>query len=229
MHVKGPDQPGLRAEHAATTRTRVLRAARTLFAERGFAATTIAALADSAGVAVQTLYSAFGSKAGIAIAVMEDAVISSGIREANEAALREPDGEKAVRLVATTGARLYSVEAEVLKLLGAEVAADFARISNQHRLRDLTRLATSNPGIASRFHSGKDAARAAVALWAISGIETYDRLVLQAGWSHAEYERWLGDTFVANLLPKIASGIDRTPRKQVGGRRPLRRPPEVGG
>lgn len=206
MPVKRPNQPDLRAEHAATTRARVLRAARTLFAEHGYAATTIAALADSAGVAVQTLYSAFGSKAAIAIAVMEDAVISSGIREANEAALREPDGEKAVRLVAATGARLYSVEAELVKLLSAEVAADFARISNQQRLRDLTRLATSSPGIASHFNSRDDAARAAVVLWAISGIETYDRLVLQAGWSHDEYERWLGDTFSGTLLPGRRKG-----------------------
>ena len=202
MSVKRPVRADLRSEHAAATRARVLRAAKTLFARNGYAATTIAALAEEAGVAAQTLYSAFGSKAAIAISVMEDAVISSGIREANEAALREPDGEKAVRLVAAAGSRLYSLEAELVRLLGAEVAADFARISNQHRLQDLTKLATSSPGVASLFSSKQDARRAAVATWAISGIETYDRLVLQAGWSHEEYEQWLGDTFSRTLLPR---------------------------
>ena len=202
MGVKRPARPDLRSEHAAATRSRVLRAARTLFAQNGYAATTIAALAEEAGVATQTLYSAFGSKAAIAIAVMEDAVTSSGIREANEAALREPDGEKALRLVAEAGSRLYAVEAELVRLLGAEVAADFARISNHHRLQDLTRLATSSPGVASHFSSKEEARRAAVAAWAVSGIETYDRLVRQAGWSHQEYEKWLGDTFTRTLMPR---------------------------
>ena len=131
-------------------------------------------------------------------------MISSGIREANEAALREPDGEKAVRLVAAAGSRLYSIEAELIRLLSAEVAADFARISNQHRLQDLTRLATSSAGVASHFDGKDEARRAAVAAWAISGIETYDRLVLQSGWSHEEYEQWLGDTFTRTLLPARA-------------------------
>jgi AcrR family transcriptional regulator len=202
MSVKRPARPDLRSEHAAATRSRVLRAAKTLFARDGYAATTIAALAEEAGVAAQTLYSAFGSKAAIAISVMEDAVISSGIREANEAALRESDGEKAVRLVAAAASRLYSVEAELVRLLSAEVAADFARISNQRRLQDLTKLATSSPGVASRFPDKEDARRAAVAAWAVSGIETYDRLVLQAGWSHEEYGQWLGDTFTRTLLPR---------------------------
>jgi AcrR family transcriptional regulator len=201
MSVKRPARPDLRSEHAAATRSRVLRAAKTLFARNGYAATTIAALAEEAGVAAQTLYSAFGSKAAIAVSVMEEAVISSGIREANEAALREPDGEKAVRLVAAAGSRLYSVEAELVRLLSAEVAADFARISNHRRLQDLTKLATSSPGVASRFPGKEDARRAAVAAWAVSGIETYDRLVLQAGWSYEEYEQWLGDTFTRTLLP----------------------------
>lgn len=201
MSVKRPPRPDLRSEHAAATRSRVLQAAKALFARNGYTATTIAALAEEAGVAAQTLYSAFGSKAEIAISVMEDAVISSGIREANEAALREPDGEKAVRLVAAAGSRLYAVEAELVRLLSAEVAADFARISNHHRLQDLTNLATSSPGVASHFARKEDARRAAIAAWAVSGIETYDRLVLQAGWSHEEYERWLGDTFTRTLLP----------------------------
>jgi len=204
MSVKRPARPDLRSEHAAATRARVLRAAKTLFARNGYAATTIAALAEEAGVAAQTLYSAFGSKAAIAISVMEDAVITSGMREANEAALREPDGAKAVRIVAAAGSHLYSMEAELVKLLSAEVAAEFARISNQHRLQDFSRLATLSPGVASHFASKEDAKRAAVAAWAVSGIETYDRLVLQAGWSHEEYEQWLGDTLTRTLLPRPA-------------------------
>lgn len=57
------------------------------------------------------------------------------------------------------------------------------------------------PGVASHFPGKQDARRAAVAAWAVSGIETYDRLLLQAGWSNEEYEQWLGDMFTRTLLP----------------------------
>jgi TetR/AcrR family transcriptional regulator, regulator of autoinduction and epiphytic fitness len=200
MTVKRVDQPDLRSEHAAATRARVLRAARTLFAEAGYSATTIAALAEEAGVAVQTLYSAFGSKGGLALAVMQDAVASSGINEAMGAALREPDGAKAIRILAVAAARLHSLEAPLFKLFSAEVAADFGRISDRHRLQNFKDLAAS-PGFAPHFDSKQEAEQAAVATWAVVGVESYDRLVIQAGWSHHQYERWLIDTITANLLP----------------------------
>jgi len=68
--------------------------------------------------------------------------------------------------------------------------------------RESDKLATSSPGVASQFPSKEAARRAAVAAWAVSGIETYDRLVLQAGWSHQEYEEWLVETFTLTLLSR---------------------------
>ena len=53
----------LREQHAAVTRRAILQAARELFAEQGFANTTVKVLAERAGVAVQTIYATFGSKA----------------------------------------------------------------------------------------------------------------------------------------------------------------------
>src|SRR5690348_11713123 len=52
----------VRAEQAAATRRAVLTAARDLFANRGYAATSIAAIAARAGVAVDTVYAAAGRK-----------------------------------------------------------------------------------------------------------------------------------------------------------------------
>src|SRR3954467_1689984 len=54
-----------RREQAAATRREVLDAAERLFADRGYAATTIAAIAGEAGVAVKTVYLAFETKAGL--------------------------------------------------------------------------------------------------------------------------------------------------------------------
>ena len=51
-------------EDAAVTKRAILHAARQLFAEQGFANATVKGLAERAGVAVQTIYATFGSKAG---------------------------------------------------------------------------------------------------------------------------------------------------------------------
>src|SRR6478672_55695 len=52
----------VRAEQAAATRHAVLAAARALFTEHGYAATSISAIAARAGVAVDTVYAAAGRK-----------------------------------------------------------------------------------------------------------------------------------------------------------------------
>ncbi|MCQ7029660.1 TetR/AcrR family transcriptional regulator, partial [Escherichia coli] len=52
----------VRAEQAAATRRAVLQAARDLFAEHGYAGTSISAIAARAGVAVDTVYAAAGRK-----------------------------------------------------------------------------------------------------------------------------------------------------------------------
>ena len=62
---------GYREEQAEATKDRVAAAARGLFAERGFAGTTITAISEAAGVPAQTIYSAFGTKARILARVSE--------------------------------------------------------------------------------------------------------------------------------------------------------------
>ena len=204
MVVKDKRKPDLRSEHAAVTRARVLRAAKKLFGEKGFAATTITDLAQDAGVAVQTLYSTFGSKAAIAREVMMEAVVSSGIREADQAALTDPDGVKAMRRVAHAATLLYESQAEIIKLLTAEVAADFRRLADSARLQNLKDIAASSPGI-RRFRNRASSDEAAVAAWAVSGFDSYDRLVVQAGWRPDRYERWLGNLLISYLVKKSRS------------------------
>ena len=65
--MKDPVKPrGTRRQaQAAETRKLVLSAARRLFAERGYSATTMAEIAVEAGVVQQTIYDSFGSKRGL--------------------------------------------------------------------------------------------------------------------------------------------------------------------
>src|SRR6478752_5609481 len=54
-----------RREQAAATRREILEAARRLFQKQGYAATTMAAIATEAGVALKTVYLAFETKSGV--------------------------------------------------------------------------------------------------------------------------------------------------------------------
>src|SRR6478672_5536731 len=65
----------LRAAQADRTRAQVLAAAATCFEESGWAGTTVAAIAERAGVAVETIYSGFGSKKAVLRQVIDVAVV----------------------------------------------------------------------------------------------------------------------------------------------------------
>ena len=97
--MEEPAQPALgrRARKAMATRHRVLDAAETLFVRDGYAATTIASVAEEADVAVQTVYAVFGTKRAILsellavrVAGDDDAIPVQG-RGPWQAIEREPD------------------------------------------------------------------------------------------------------------------------------------------
>ena len=64
-----------RALQAAQTREDVVAAATRLFTASGWAGTTVAGVASEAGVAVETIYSGFGSKKGLLRATMDVAIV----------------------------------------------------------------------------------------------------------------------------------------------------------
>src|SRR3984893_18296509 len=87
----------LRKAQAGQTRERMLDAAQRLFAERGYAGSTMEAIASDAGVAVDTVYAGFGSKRGVLSALLDvrvggdDQAIELLDRPGPQAVRREPD------------------------------------------------------------------------------------------------------------------------------------------
>jgi AcrR family transcriptional regulator len=71
-----------RERMALQTRRDILQTARRLFAERGYAATSVNDIAEEASVAVQTIYTRLGSKRGIVMALLEVIDEEAGVREA---------------------------------------------------------------------------------------------------------------------------------------------------
>ena len=101
-----PYRSALRAAQARQTRLRILDAASGLFAERGYVAATMDAIAAAAGVAVDTVYAAFGAKRGLLSALIDQGVIGPDAtgpvleQEAPQAVFRERDARRQVAMFA---------------------------------------------------------------------------------------------------------------------------------
>lgn len=98
---------GVRRQKARETRWRIMDAAHAEFTERGYHDTTMAAIAERASVAVQTVYLGFRTKSGLLEEVVANAVLGRtraaviGPPDETERfvrALAEPDGTKALAL-----------------------------------------------------------------------------------------------------------------------------------
>src|SRR6476619_2619602 len=116
------DSP-LRREQAAATRREILKAAEKLFAERGYAATTITAIAAEAGVAVKTVYLAFETKSGLLRAPGhlrlrgDEADVPVGERRCYRDLLEEPDAERQLRINARTSRVVKTRAGALLKVI----------------------------------------------------------------------------------------------------------------
>src|SRR5438093_6720261 len=97
------ESPRRRAQADATRRD-IIAAAQKLFERQGFAATTMAAIASEAGVALKTVYLAFDSKSGVLRALWnlllrgDDEDVPVAERAWYREVLEEPDPEKTLRL-----------------------------------------------------------------------------------------------------------------------------------
>lgn len=202
------DPPRLthRQRQAAETRARVVAAARALFAERGYATTTIAAIADAAGVAVPTVYDAFGSRRGILEAARVTMLAESQIPELMAEAIAEPDAGRKLDLAARWLRQQMETSSDVIRAFregarfDADVAADHRRILD-NRSRTMERFidsmkASLAPGLSTRT--------ATDLLWVFSNEELYRELVVERGWSADRFQEWLAHTLREQLLHRRA-------------------------
>jgi TetR/AcrR family transcriptional regulator, regulator of cefoperazone and chloramphenicol sensitivity len=129
MAVKREYDSSRRQRQAAQTRADIVRAARHLFAERGYPATTIEAIAAEAEVSVATVYAGFGSKAGILSALQrlmqEEIDYDARVREVGEAAGNPPEQIAAgVRISVSFPAQHADIIAALLSARGTDPDVD---------------------------------------------------------------------------------------------------------
>ncbi|WP_162958515.1 TetR/AcrR family transcriptional regulator [Nocardia yunnanensis] len=204
--------PSSRAGRRTATRRKVAAAAAALFAERGYAATTLQAIADAAGVHVQTIYQAFGTKVGVlaetaAILVAgpdEEAATPPPERAWVRELFAEPNPARQLALYAAhmrTVSERYIPLLDVMRVTAAvdpEVAA-FLLIAEQGRYEGPRHI---TPHLAARgaLKTGLSAERAADIMYALTSYDVYRALMDDRGWSGAETEQWVAETLVAALL-----------------------------
>jgi TetR/AcrR family transcriptional regulator, regulator of cefoperazone and chloramphenicol sensitivity len=194
----------VREERAEVTKDAIRRAARRLFVERGFASTSIQDLAAEAGVAVRTIYLAFGSKQGVAV----DLIVRIGVDADAETVMRElaPDATDPARLLAAMSRyrrNLFERGADVITMVregvgsspelrvALDLGIETARAAFQGLCARLDEIGVLKTGL--------DVDEAAGHALVLSSVDGYDELVNRRGWSHDDYEAWLCRALVEAL------------------------------
>ena len=115
MHMAGEVKPQYvrRTERARQTRAAVLDAARDLFVADGYTQATMAAIADQAAVAVQTVYAVFGNKASILSEVIDRSIAGDD----ETALVRSRDWMQAVWDAPTAEERLRAYAGAVRRIM----------------------------------------------------------------------------------------------------------------
>ena len=197
-----------RRQAAARTRAAILDAARELFTERGYAATPMTAVADRAGVALDTVYASVGRKPELARLLIETAI--SGTDQAIPAEQRDyvqairsaPDAATKIAIYASAVTAIAPRLALVLGIIQQaaqgepELAALWAEIA-ERRAANMRLFVADLAGAAPLRLDPEDAADI---VWATIAPELYQLLAGQRGWSPQRYEYFLADTWHRLLL-----------------------------
>lgn len=194
----------LREQHAAVTRRAILQAARELFAEQGFANTTVKGLAEHAGVAVQTIYATFGSKAGVVMGLVDLLDEEAGVEVIHADIQRTEDPREMLRLTARILRQIRERCGDIVQMArqGANTDEQLASALGEGIRRRNAALATITQTLHSQkaLRGGLNPQTAADIAAALLSDEICDVLVDQRHWSYDRYERWLADVLAQQLL-----------------------------
>lgn len=200
----------LRARRAAETRLSMATAARDLFVEQGYPATTMEAVATRAGVALKTVYNAYASKPGLLRAVW-DLSLKGDLDEAPvaqrpwyAAVLAEPDPRAQLSQLAENSRIVKTRIAPMLKVIrdAAPLDGDLAALweliqtdywANQHAVvESIAAKAGLRPGL--------DVDQATDVLWTLNHPDLWLLLVDRRGWTPAQWQTWFTHAATGQLL-----------------------------
>ena len=199
-----------RRAQAAATRRDILEAAQRLFEQQGYAATTIAAIAAEAGVALKTVYLAFETKSGVLRALWnlllrgDQGEVPVAERSWYREVLAEPDPQRQLRLNARNSRAVKTRIAGMLKVVrdaapvDRDIEALWQRIQTEFHANQ--RVIVERLAERKALRRGLGVDRATDILWTLNHPDVWQLLVAERGWTPEQYEQWFGDTACAQLL-----------------------------
>ena len=199
--VKRSYDSSRRQAQSRATKAQVVDAARVLFVEGGYPATTIESISDSSGVPPATIYRLFGSKVAILKSVLDvtfggdDEPIAFGDRSEVRAALAEPDPERLLDAFAHIGRTFMERSAPMLRVLAtaATVDPEAARLLENVRHQRITGQSRIADALAKRKALSPDLSRsdAADIIYALWSPDMHRVLTEERHWPQDRYEEWL--------------------------------------
>lgn len=232
--VKGPRRAyrsPVRTEQVENTRRRALDAALRLFVERGYAGTTVAAVADEAGISPETIYVSLKGKRGLLEGVIEAAIMGpEGVvverqRWLDEVA-RLPTARERLRGWVSASCRTLARTSAIHAVIrGAADREEFA-VSLRERL--LQQRVASVTALARRYldrslKPGLTIEDAGQRYAAMASPELFHLLTVEVGWTHERYQQWVTQLLESDLLapcpgdasPSQAPGRPGTDQRRV--------------
>ena len=197
-----------RRQAATRTRQLILDAALELFTSQGYAATPMTAIAQRAGVALDTVYASVGRKPELARLLIEAAISGSSQaipaeeRDYVQAIRAAPDAETKIAIYASAMRGIAGRLAPVLSIIQQAAAAEpeLAALWQQIADRRAANMRLFAADLAAVTSMRVDPDDAADIIWATNTPELYQLLVSQRGWSPERYEHFLADTWRRLLL-----------------------------
>jgi len=210
--VKRPYDNSRRLDQVRATRLRVIGAAKDLFIEHGYPATTLEAVADASDVSLQTLYRLFRSKRALLTAVLEvsfvgdDAPVSFVDRPAVQAALSEPDPAKLLDAFAAIARDFMDRSSGILHVLAtaAPVDAEAAELLAEIRRQRHTGQARIVTALVEReaLDPALDPVAASDFVYLLWSPDAHRILTVERGWTPQQYEVWLARALRRTLLAR---------------------------
>jgi AcrR family transcriptional regulator len=197
-----------REQQSLVTRGEIAEAARKLMLERGYVATSIGAIAEEAGVAVQTIYNSIGNKAEVLSAVLDLTAAGSAAPSLVPAVMRERvagarTAADVIDVLADWFPEVHLRTAAVFQVIAQAAAVDpeIAKLEQRRATQRLVNYGEAAAALRERrgLRRGLSDHEAAALIWSVGHPQVYRTLVDDVGWSQQAYRTWLGTAFTAAL------------------------------
>lgn len=207
--LRRPYDGSARQERAARNREAVLDAAQQLLLGRGYAATTVSAVAAGAGVSPESVYKYFGSKAGLVRAIYERGLKGTGAVPAeirsDDAQQHETDSRRLMETMGSLAAEVLSQGAPLWILMRDAASAGHTELTQhleQIREEKYQRMTLIARRLLQSGHirASLTEQQAADVMWFYTSPEMYEVLVLQRGWDASQLAGFVAGGLAAQLL-----------------------------